>query len=131
MNYKEAIAIYEKINGIETIPVEVMRVIVDYENKNSKDKSPGISLKDLKKKLCKKDLELLSSKGYEIYKYFSNQEYINYEGLKNGDLLAVKFNGTNYETENILECVKNKNRTINVHPEFHFSQRYKLVKIKL
>jgi len=128
LSYKKARKVFSKLNGKVRIPDELMRVIVDYENKNSDSQPLGMRIEDLKN-IKKKDLKEIKSRGYEIYEFKNLSSYINYENLRDGDLLAVKFNGITYETENIIECINKRNSTINCHPPYHFSQRYKKINL--
>lgn len=128
LTYKEARKVFNYHNerGLG-IPKDVMNVIVEHENSKKKHKSPGIRKKELDS-MDKDKLNHVLSKGFKIYKYLDTPGYINYEGLKKGDLLAAEFNGVNFVTENILECAEDKDATINAHPSENFNKRYKLVK---
>jgi len=126
------------LNGEERIPRELMRSIVETENKNSTKHSAGISLDELKKLVSKAHLNRILSNGYQIYEYLDDTEYINYEGFKNGELVAVKFNGVNYVTADILKYIRLRKPEkhdwkthINAIPPCNFHQRYKQVNITL
>jgi len=138
MDYLEAKRIYSKLNGIERIPSDVMRVIINYENKNIKKEELGMSL-ELFKNLSKKHIDKIINNGFQIYKYIDNNNYINYENLKNGDLVAVKFNGVNYETIQISKYIRLRSTKkleegigccINAHSPEHFHKRYKIFELK-
>lgn len=133
MDYFEAKELYNTLNGIETIPKNVMDIIINFENENFEKEQLGMTLESFKK-LSKKQIDKITNNGYEIYEYLDNRDYTNYENLKKGDLVAVKFNGINYLTVNISKYIKlrsaNKlqNATgcvINAHPPRHFFNRYK------
>lgn len=136
MNYNEAKEIYEKLNGIATIPSDVMRVIVEYKNEHSKTESAGISLEKLRN-IPKKHLDRIINNGYQFYEYLDNNDFINYEGFKKGEIVMAKFNGVNYVTADILKYCRIRKpdkhgckANINSMPPIYFFQRYKLVEIK-
>jgi translation initiation factor IF-1 len=139
MDYLEAKRIYSELNGVERIPSFVMKVIIDYENKNIKKEELGMSL-ELFKNLPKKHIDKIINNGFQIYSYINNNDYINYENLKNGDLVAVKFNGVNYETIQISKYIKLRSTKnlkdgegccINAHPPENFHKRYKIFELTL
>ena len=133
MDYETAKEIFDRMNGIERIPSIVMRVIVEHNQATKKYESPGIAPERFKMEVSNKDLERIINNEFEIYKYLDNKDYINYEGLINGDLVAVIFNGVNFETHNIRKYIRSNPKSdyscINAHPPEHFHKRYKLLDI--
>ncbi len=130
--YDEALSIYRNLQPDERCPSDIMRLMIDYENKYHAKKSPGISIEDFNN-LPQKHINRIIDMGYQLYKYNDVKSYTNYENLKQDELVMVKFNGVNFETMNINKFIKLRKPEktdwkvgINAHPPYHFEKRYTL-----
>ena len=48
MEYKEAKAIYDRINGVERIPSDIMQIIVEHQQEKTEPISPGVTFEFFK-----------------------------------------------------------------------------------